>query len=108
MMMTELQRKLLESSADMNALLKDAKRQLNKEDCAPDMEGKDYAGAKDAQIKLGEVECATGTGQSSNSAVAKGVQILLRMLECAGGMEQRSKNAVAKDVQNKLGKVGCA
>jgi hypothetical protein len=47
----------------MNALLKDAKRQLNKEECAADMEGKDYAGAKDVHIKFRVEEFATGMGQ---------------------------------------------
>jgi hypothetical protein len=43
----------------MNALLKDAKRQLNKE------------------------ECALGTGQRSNDAAMKDATIKLRKEECA-------------------------
>jgi uncharacterized membrane protein len=92
------------------------------------MEGKDYAGAKDAQIKLGEEECAKGMEQRSRYtyAVLLGVQIKLRTEvyvggmeelayaelrdvrikfireECARNMAQRRKDAVVKDVQIKF------
>ena len=93
---------MLESSTDMNALLKDAKRQLNKEECAADMEGKYYAGAKDAKIKLRKEECVLGT-EERHYAELRDVQIKFIREECARNMGQQStSDAAVREVQIKL------
>ena len=84
MVITELQRKLLESSTERYVL------QMH------------------AQILSPKEECVLGMEQRPSIAVAKDAQIMLSVEECALDMEQRSNDASVKDAQIKFRKVECA
>ena len=55
---------------------------------------------KDAQIKLSEVECASGMGQRSHDAAVKDAQVLLRKEECALDMELCSNEGLTELCSN--------
>jgi hypothetical protein len=87
-----LLQRLQRRSTGMNALLRDVKNELRKEECAKDMEQRpSNAQLRGVRTRFRKEKCVGGMGlmKRPNHAAVKDVRTLFRKEECAGGMEQR-------------------